>query len=606
MPTLSPTSNNASTSEDTGTPSNASTFSSQTPSPRQTERSKGLFQHEGFWILLLIAVVFLAYGLGLNAYPLLDVDEPRYAQSIREMAQMGQWLIPYFNGDLRLDKPPLFYWLQGLASFLVGDSFLSARLPSALASAGSVGLMWLSARQLGGLTPSQSFLAAGLGACCVETIALARFSTPDALLAFCLLGVFYAFGHLALKHHQKAWLLAALFSGLGALTKGPVAFGLPGAILLAHTAWSGHWKPVFASRYFPMALGLWASIALPWFFLGGQALGNTFWDALFFHNVTRFQDVVSGHQQPWFFYSLVVLVGFMPWTPLMPLVIGWLRSQKTGWRRLVQTTPASNESREESQQRQLGLWALLWSVGVFGFYSLAKSQLLTYILPVFYPLGLVTAISLIAWGPRVDTLKAKPSFRGYQNFYGLFVGLLVVIGAIFWLKPTLLMPDLVQHLAIAPLHGQLLLLSVLGGMLPFMRLFSTGHQKAAFQWKILVTAAVTPLFIYLWMPSIAEAINGDLRAFTKTIGKAPVAFYGTFRPSMVYWLNRRVGNLSNPQQLETFLKQHPQEAYIIVKKRHQQEKSHVMSLSQGNPTLLQGQHNYDLIRLSQHSEGKKQ
>jgi len=53
--------------------------------------------------------------------PLLDRDEPRFAEASREMGERGVYTVPYFNNTYRFDKPPLIYWLQSLAyALLVG------------------------------------------------------------------------------------------------------------------------------------------------------------------------------------------------------------------------------------------------------------------------------------------------------------------------------------------------------------------------------------------------------------------------------------------------------------------------------------------------------
>ena len=36
--------------------------------------------------------------------PLMDRDEPRFAEASREMLQRGDYLIPWFNGQYRFDK----------------------------------------------------------------------------------------------------------------------------------------------------------------------------------------------------------------------------------------------------------------------------------------------------------------------------------------------------------------------------------------------------------------------------------------------------------------------------------------------------------------------
>src|SRR5205809_2402398 len=72
---------------------------------------------------------------GTWSLPLIDRDEPRFAEASREMIERGDYIVPHFNNQLRLDKPPLAYWAQ-VASFQVfGQNDCAARFPSAVAAA---------------------------------------------------------------------------------------------------------------------------------------------------------------------------------------------------------------------------------------------------------------------------------------------------------------------------------------------------------------------------------------------------------------------------------------------------------------------------------------
>ena len=61
--------------------------------------------------------------------PLIDRDEPRFAEASREMIERGNYVVPYFNNQLRLDKPPLAYWAQVASYRIFGESDFSARFP---------------------------------------------------------------------------------------------------------------------------------------------------------------------------------------------------------------------------------------------------------------------------------------------------------------------------------------------------------------------------------------------------------------------------------------------------------------------------------------------
>lgn len=134
----------------------------------------------------LPSVALLALGLALTlprlgASGLWDPWEPKYAQTPREMAARGDWIIPWFHDDPRLNKPPLTYWLIGAAQAALGPTETAARLPSALlgvAAAVALSLAFAAhGRRIEGLLAGAALLTSP------GWVLLSRFATPDVPLA---------------------------------------------------------------------------------------------------------------------------------------------------------------------------------------------------------------------------------------------------------------------------------------------------------------------------------------------------------------------------------------------------------------------------------------
>ena len=60
-------------------------------------------------IVAAVSVVLLFTNLGRAR--LWDRDEPRNAGCAAEMMQRSDWVVPWFNDELRSHKPVLLYWL---------------------------------------------------------------------------------------------------------------------------------------------------------------------------------------------------------------------------------------------------------------------------------------------------------------------------------------------------------------------------------------------------------------------------------------------------------------------------------------------------------------
>src|SRR3954471_12601027 len=85
--------------------------------------------------VLLFAASLAFHLAGTWTLPLIDRDEPRFAEASREMMQRGNYVVPFFNDQYRFDKPPLTYWAQ-IASYRVfGENDFAARFPSVIAAA---------------------------------------------------------------------------------------------------------------------------------------------------------------------------------------------------------------------------------------------------------------------------------------------------------------------------------------------------------------------------------------------------------------------------------------------------------------------------------------
>ena len=69
-----------------------------------------------FIFLLLIATINIFCGISI--IPLLDPDEPAYAQTAKEMFLAADYLSPRIFGDFWFDKPPMYYWLV-IASYKI-------------------------------------------------------------------------------------------------------------------------------------------------------------------------------------------------------------------------------------------------------------------------------------------------------------------------------------------------------------------------------------------------------------------------------------------------------------------------------------------------------
>ena len=129
------------------------------------------------WVLL--AVVALTLVARSGSIPLMETDESRFARTSVEMQRAHDPVVPHFEGQPRLVKPPLLHWLQASLFATLGFSSLAARLPAALATLLSVFLVAAVVRRRFG--EEGAFWTAAVLATIPLVVILGRVGTLDAL-----------------------------------------------------------------------------------------------------------------------------------------------------------------------------------------------------------------------------------------------------------------------------------------------------------------------------------------------------------------------------------------------------------------------------------------
>ena len=283
----------------------------------------------GFWkpALLLGALVFLLALPQAALLPLLDRDEPRFAEASREMLQSGHFVVPTFNFAPRYAKPPLIYWCQAASYLVLGENAFAARMPSLLAVAGTALLLLAWGRALG--SHETGLIAALAYAFCLQTMQQGRVATADALLIFFMtLTAFAGWRMLDLvRTGNGSWnlwgVILALGFGGGFLAKGPEAL-LPIVPIIIGARWMG-WRGV-ASFLLILALGL--LLVAAWAIPAYVQTHGDYWREGLGHDVgDRMVTGFQGHGASTFgryllwlpFYFLTFWLGALPWSPLLVL-----------------------------------------------------------------------------------------------------------------------------------------------------------------------------------------------------------------------------------------------------------------------------------------------
>ena len=348
----------------------------------------------------LLVVLFLPAAL---LYPtlgfhLLEPDEGRYAQIPREMLERGEWVVPTLQGEPYLDKPPLMYWLVAISYRVLGVSPEAARFVPALCVHLTILVVYLLGRRSVG--ERSAFWAALLLGVAPGFVSIARLLLLDGLLVLCVTTSVVC-GFEAVRTGKLKlgwWIAAALASGLGFLTKGPIS-----ELLLFVPLWAfGFLANSARVRWFHYALffGIVVGVNLPWYvamyFREPAFLKHFFWE----HNVLRFLQPFD-HLQPVWYYAPILLGGLLPGTILF---VAYFRNLLS----------SGDESRPSLAG---GFWFLAGGWCVF-FFSCSGSKLPTYILPAypFLCLALGEFIARTKWNRAISTRLMVAAMAGVLLF----------------------------------------------------------------------------------------------------------------------------------------------------------------------------------------------
>lgn len=342
-------------------------------------------------VVVLLALGAILFLLNLGGYPLYTKGEPREAVIISNIVRGGGVILPLRAGVEIPSKPPLMHWMGALFSLLAGGiSEWTVRMPSALLAIAGMLACFFYVRRL--FDSRVAMLAALILGTTVQYLQAGDGARVDMTLAFFMEVAFFEFIMLAEGLTERRMLLYAALA-LAVLAKGPVGVVLPGLVALVWMAATGRWEVIGRMRLVRGA-ALVAIVAGGWYvaatMVGGMAFVHK---QILAENLFRFLHtggVREGHAHPFYYIEGALLAGFMPWTPLL-LVL------------LVQAT----RSPRPIDQRLTYL--LVWFAVVLAFYNLPASKRGIYLLPLYPALATLLAVYLeeVARAPEFSAIWVR-------------------------------------------------------------------------------------------------------------------------------------------------------------------------------------------------------
>jgi 4-amino-4-deoxy-L-arabinose transferase-like glycosyltransferase len=342
--------------------------------------------------ILLLSLVLLLAGNWL--LPLTDRDETRFAEASREMLQRSDFVVPWFNGQWRFDKPVLIYWCQMASYQVFGENPFGARLPSVLFTVGTALIIVRWGRKV--TTPKNAFLAGAFFVAGLHVAIIGRVATADmAMVFFSTLAVYSGWQLTRPDQTQRRlwWWLFYVTLAFGFLAKGPVAWLPIGGMILGRFFRKADFRLPLVETVFGLLLA--TALAACW---GIPALlqtnGEYFNVGMGEHVLRRSTGIIDGHGlkgalgfiATFPLYFLTFFISFLPWSIKVPTAL------QRWW--------------PQRRQDILGWYLMMQALLVFLVFSCVRTKLPHYTMPAFPCIALWLALQLgqqensFAWSGR--------------------------------------------------------------------------------------------------------------------------------------------------------------------------------------------------------------
>lgn len=529
-------------------------------------------KHPRVCTLLLLGVLcwfFLFYGL--NFYPLLDVDETRYAIMARDLAYSYDWNLLMLNGEIFLEKPPLYFWLVAASIKMFGyfGEFV-VRFPIALLSSFVVFFTYFVGEKV--ISRKFGMISAIVLLTSVFFLMLSHIALLDMVLTVFLTSAIYC-GFLTHfcepKYKKYLWWYFYLFVGAGVLAKGLLALVIPTAVIFVYNLLTKTVKDIFKPIHIIPGLLILLAVSLPWHIYLYNIYGMKFINEYFLlHHFSRFTDSANiGRERPLLYFVPIFIGGFMPWTFIFfaflydgfkKLVAKFKIAQGNFFTKLIALFSAENN------EQKLVLFASIYFLVVFALFSVSSTKLPTYILPVFPAAALLTGYFWYICDEKNENQKAI-------SIATHFLAAIFIVGAFVATFVYYFIPENFQS-QIDMYKDHVLVGFYIVGILMLLRL-NAKRALSVFAGYVLTMIFVTTVAVVLVFNVIYKGGEHEIVKYSQcaTANNAQlITFDFAVKPSAMMYYGKKVHYITDADfnALDKKLGKKKHDVFVIVKNKN--------------------------------------
>ena len=473
--------------------------------------------------LAVVAVAALTAFWGITSRPLGN-HEAYVAISAREMVKSGNWLVPHYNGEPRLQKTPLNYWLVASAAKATGEiNEFIVRMPSAvLAVLSIIAIFYFISDVLDIRIAALSSLIWATSLCYVSFCHTGRPEMSLAVFVTIAMLSFYSAVRAYSRKKQVWYMLIFWISfSLAMLAKGPAPLPLIFPALLFYFAVSRRWKTI--PKLLPIiGTVIFLLIVLPWPAMILMKVPGTaeLWKNEFLGRAVG--EYASGDKEP-YYYLGIMFVYLLPFSAFIPLAIA---------------TPFY-QIWEEKRETVIYVW--LWFVMGIVMMSMCGGKRQHYILPLMPAAAILAGIIFddMAFVNKAYTKR----FAAIFWFGHLIAVFYAAAGAIVWMQTNKLYPEQLMIWATAVI---MVVISFNMSALFWM------NKKAA---AVICLFIVLCAFIVMWPilvygPEDENYVISDFAHRVSIISTGrEVTAYSSVDPAFIYYFGQNVPVMADVNEI---------------------------------------------------------
>jgi 4-amino-4-deoxy-L-arabinose transferase-like glycosyltransferase len=322
-----------------------------------------------FWFLLIFSAIYIIGNIGTGS--LTTWDECYYSILAKEMASNDTFYKLTFLNKPFLEKPPLYIWSTALFYKAFGINEFSSRITSSIFGVLTVLLVYLFGMRLSGKKAGLISALVLLGL--PHYLHFSKMAMFDVTLTFFIVLMVYAF---SLGEDDRRYLfLSGIAFGLGYLTKGFAA--CLGPFIVFFYAISIKKQRLLISRNFILGIVISSLVILAWYAMQYYTFGiEQIKDYFNFHILTRATQAIEGHTGGINFYQKAIFNKNKPWSVLLFISVLYM---------LYKVIRCRDKK---------AVLLLIWVVLSYALYSLVKTKLHWYIMPIYPALALSSGLLL--------------------------------------------------------------------------------------------------------------------------------------------------------------------------------------------------------------------